>query len=60
MMALMTLIGCASGGTSGDAICQALSEPATEHAAALALDGGPVSVATGARLIRGLDAGCAR
>ena len=60
MMALMTLIGCASGGTSGDALCSALAAPAAEHAAALANDGGPRSVATGARLIRGLDAGCGR
>jgi hypothetical protein len=43
---------------SGDAICAGTKEARTEHAAALADDGGPLSLATGARLIRLIDAGC--
>jgi hypothetical protein len=43
---------------SGEAICGATDAARTEHAAALAHDGGPISVVTGARLIRMIDAGC--
>jgi hypothetical protein len=44
---------------SGEAICGATEAARTEHATALADDGGPLSVVTGARLIRLIDAGCA-
>jgi hypothetical protein len=44
---------------SGNAICGATEQARTEHAAALADDGGPLSLVTGARLIRLIDAGCA-
>jgi hypothetical protein len=44
---------------SGEAICGATDAARTEHAAALADDGGPLSLVTGARLIRLIDAGCA-
>jgi hypothetical protein len=43
---------------SGEAICGATDAARTEHAAALARDGGPLSLVTGARLIRLIDAGC--
>ena len=49
--------GCVSGG-SGNAICAGTQSARTEHAEALAVDGGPVSVVTGARLIQLVDAGC--
>jgi hypothetical protein len=49
--------GCMSA-ASDSAICDALAEDVTAHAAALAEDGGDRSVQTGARLIRRFDAGC--
>lgn len=45
--------------TSGNALCDGSRALRTNHAAALAADGGPQSVVTGAALIRALDAGCA-
>ena len=53
----LPVTGCVSA-VSGDAICAGTKEARTEHAAALADDGGPLSLATGARLIRLIDAGC--
>jgi len=44
---------------SGEAICAGTDAARTEHAAALAIDGGPASLVTGAHLIRLIDAGCA-
>ena len=41
------------------AICDGSSRLRTDHAAALAQDGGDRSVLTGAALIRAIDAGCA-
>jgi hypothetical protein len=41
-------------------LCAGLEDSVTAHAAALAEDGGMRSVATGARLIRMIDAGCGR
>lgn len=58
---MMTLTFCATGcvsGGSGNAICAGTQSARTEHAAALATDGGPVSLVTGARLIKLVDAGC--
>ena len=49
--------GCVSA-VSERAICDGSARLRTDHAAALAQDGGPLSVVTGARLIRVLDAGC--
>ena len=43
---------------SGNAVCDGTEQARTEHAAALADDGGPLSLVTGARLIRLIDAGC--
>ena len=60
MIPLIFASGCASVGVSERALCAGLERPAADHAAALAKDGGPRSVITGARLIRMLDAGCGR
>lgn len=56
-MLMLPVTGCVSG-ASGEAICDATETTRTEHAAALANDGGPLSVVTGARLIQLIDAGC--
>lgn len=50
-------IGCVSA-VSERAICDGTDAARTQHAAALAADGGDMSVVTGARLIRQLDAAC--
>ena len=60
MIPLLFATGCASVGIDESALCAGIERPASEHAAALAEDGGPRSVVTGARLIRMLDAGCGR
>lgn len=52
--------GCVSAVGSEAAICAGTAAATTAHAAALADDGGPRSMATGALLIRQLDAGCGR
>jgi hypothetical protein len=57
-MLTLPATGCVSV-ASGEAICAGTEQARTEHAAALAHDGGPLSVVTGARLIRLIDAGCA-
>lgn len=53
----LLLIGCVNAG-SVDAICAGTEAARTEHAKALADDGGPQSLVTGARLIQLVDAGC--
>ena len=57
----MTLLpfatGCVSA-ASNSAVCDGSRAARSAHAAALADDGGPQSVVTGARLIKLLDAGC--
>ena len=55
---MLTANGCAPVGASGPAVCDGSAALRTAHAAALAADGGAQSVATGAQLIRALDAGC--
>lgn len=60
-LAMMILPFCVTGcvnAASQAAICDGTAQARTEHAAALAKDGGDLSVVTGARLIRLLDAGC--
>ena len=49
--------GCVSA-VSERAICDGTDAARTQHAAALAADGGDRSVVTGARLIRQIDAAC--
>lgn len=41
------------------AACQRLDPLATDHAAGLVTDGGPISKTTGGRLIAAVDASCA-
>jgi hypothetical protein len=57
LMLTLPATGCVSV-ASTDAICVGTETARTEHAAALAHDGGPLSVITGAHLIRLVDAGC--
>jgi hypothetical protein len=57
LMLTLPVTGCVSGAI-GEAICDGTEAARTEHAAALADDGGPLSLVTGARLIQLLDAGC--
>lgn len=58
-MIVLTMLssGCVNV-ASGEAICDGTAAARREHAAALADDGGPLSLVTGARLIRVIDAGC--
>ncbi len=57
-MLTLPALGCTTA-VSGDALCGGTAAARTEHAAALADDGGDRSVVTGAHLIRLIDAGCA-
>lgn len=53
--------GCVSAiPTSGDALCGGTRGARADHAAALAASSDDRVVATGARLIRLIDAGCAK
>ncbi len=61
LAACLTLTLLASGcaiGANNSAICDGTAQSRTDHAAALAKDGGDLSVVTGARLIGLIDAGC--
>lgn len=58
MILLLPLGGCVSVASNDAAICGGSEAARREHAAALADDGGPLSMVTGARLIRMIDAGC--
>lgn len=58
LMLTLPASGCVSA-VSGNAICAGTEQARTEHAQALAIDGGPLSLVAGARLIQILDAGCA-
>lgn len=60
MIPLFFATGCAPVAVSDSALCAGLERPVAAHAAALAEEGGPKSVVTGARLIRMIDAGCGR
>lgn len=51
------LSGCVTG-RSGEALCEGTEGARSAHAAALVVDGGPQSRATGRTLIARLDAGC--
>lgn len=58
MIPLCFASGCVNA-VSGEALCAGTEQARAEHAAALASDGGPLSLVTGSRLIRLVDAGCA-
>ncbi|WP_333828300.1 hypothetical protein [Pararhodobacter sp.] len=58
---MMTVSGCwrgASAPAESRPLCEGTEQERTDHAAALAADGGPRSVVTGRGLIAKLDAGC--
>jgi hypothetical protein len=57
--ALMHATSCGTV-VSDSAVCAGTAQATTDHAAALAADGGNRSVVTGAFLIKQLDAGCGR
>lgn len=57
LFVVMALSAC-SPIVSQDGLCDGTAALRTAHAAALAQDGGDLSVVSGARLIRALDAGC--
>lgn len=57
MILLFCATGCVNVGNDA-AICDGTKSDRREHAAALAIDGGDLSVVTGARLIGRIDAGC--
>jgi len=59
-MLTLSVNGCLRGVVSESAVCAGTAQATTDHAAALAADGGNRSVVTGAFLIRQLDAGCGR
>lgn len=56
LLAVMMLSGCITG-ASDSALVAGLRQPMTDHAAALAIDGGPLSQRTGRVLIAKFDAG---
>ena len=57
-LAILTFsVGCTSA-VSTSAICDGTTGLRTDHAAALAQDGGALSMQTGAQLIATIDAGC--
>lgn len=56
-MLTLPATGCVTAG-SDRAICDGSMQARAAHAAALAQDGGDLSVVTGAHLIRLLDVGC--
>jgi hypothetical protein len=58
MIASMIFSGGCVSAQNDSAICDGTTAARSEHAAALADDGGPRSMVTGARLIRLVDAGC--
>ena len=63
MILPLLVAGCMNGAAptnpDGRAICDGTKTARTDHAAALAEDGGNASVVTGARLISQIDAACA-
>jgi uncharacterized protein YceK len=57
MILLFSVSGCVNV-VSQRAVCDGTAIVRTEHANALALDGGDKSVVTGAKLIASIDAAC--
>jgi hypothetical protein len=57
LILMLLLSGCAAG-LNDSAICNGTAQSRAYHAAALAEDGGPLSLVTGALLIQQIDAGC--
>jgi hypothetical protein len=59
LIPMLLLSGCAAG-LNDSAICNGTAQSRTSHAEALAADGGPLSLVTGALLIQQIDAGCSK
>jgi len=59
LMPLLLLNGCGNV-PSTNAICDGTAQSRTNHAAALAADGGSLSLVTGALLIQQIDSGCGK
>jgi hypothetical protein len=57
LILMLPLNGCVNA-LNSNAICDGTAQSRTNHAAALAQDGGPNSLVTGALLIQQIDAGC--
>lgn len=57
LMLTLPVLGCATAANKA-AICDGTKAARTDHAAALAQDGGDLSVVTGSHLIAMIDAGC--
>ena len=56
---ILTTLNAGCGSVASEpAVCDGTEAARREHAAALASDGGPMSLVTGARLIQLTDAGC--
>ena len=60
MMTLLCFVSGCVNGASHEAICDGTKASRREHAAAMAVDGGPRSLVTGALLIKQIDAACVR
>jgi uncharacterized protein YceK len=58
VMILLSFVSGCGNVVSQQAICDGTANVRTEHANALALDGGDKSVVTGAKLIASIDAAC--
>jgi hypothetical protein len=59
LIPMLLLSGCAAG-LNDSAICNGTAQSRTSNAEALAADGGPLSLVTGALLIQQIDAGCSK
>jgi hypothetical protein len=59
LIPMLLLSGCAAG-LNDSAICNGTAQSRASHAEALATDGGPLSLVTGALLIQQVDAGCSK
>lgn len=57
LMLTLPVLGCVNVANQS-AICDGTQTARTDHAEALAQDGGDLSVVTGVRLIQLIDAGC--
>ena len=59
MVILMMIVNGCTSAVPDSVICGRTVQDRPAHSAALALDGGPVSITTGRVLIAKIDAGCA-
>jgi hypothetical protein len=59
LIPMLLVSGCANA-LNDSAICNGTAQSRTSHAKALATDGGPLSLVTGALLIQQVDVGCSK